>query len=175
MKSIFLCLILAMAAPAQQKGVESQWDIGQTLKAISAHALRVKSVLDQVQPKQWVAKGAPEAYIGQWNSTRTQAQGLSTVAEMLSRDPEKLTAALDMLFRLQTLDSLLSSLTEGVRKYQNPATADLLSGVISENGANRQRLQQYVTDLAALKEQEFKVVDQEAQRCRASLLKQPKR
>ena len=67
----------------------------------------------------------------------------------------------------------LTSLIEGVRKYQNPALADLLRGVMSENNASRQQLRQYLVDLAAIKEQEFKVMDQEAQRCREVISGQP--
>ena len=64
------------------------------------------------------------------------------------------------------------SVVEGVRKYQNPALANLMQGVLGENSANRDRLRQYVQDLAAQKEQEFAVADKEAQRCRATLMRQ---
>jgi hypothetical protein len=46
---------------------------------------------------------------------------------------------------------------------------DLLIGVLGENSANRDKLRQYVTDLAATQEQEFEIVDKEAQRCRGAL------
>ena len=42
-----------------------------------------------------------------------------------------------------------------------------------ENSTNRDRLRQYLQDLATQKEEEFQVADREAQRCRAALLKQP--
>jgi hypothetical protein len=45
-------------------------------------------------------------------------------------------------------------------------------GVSAENSANRDKLRQYITDLAAAKEQEFDVADKEAQRCRGMLTKQ---
>jgi hypothetical protein len=44
---------------------------------------------------------------------------------------------------------------------------------MSENSASRQQLRQYLTDLAAVKELESKLMDQEAQRCRESISKQP--
>ena len=43
----------------------------------------------------------------------------------------------------------------------------------TENSASRQQLRQYLVDLAAIKEQEFKVMDEEAQRCRESISKLP--
>ena len=73
---------------------------------------------------------------------------------------------------MQAMDSTLGSLVEGVRKYQNPALAELAQTFVAENSTNRDRLRQYISDLASQKEQEFKVVDREAQRCRAALLNQ---
>ena len=87
-------------------------------------------------------------------------------SDNLVREPERLTAALDTYFRLQNLEVVLVSLVEGVRKYQNPAWLILLRSLMNENSASRQQLRQYIVDLAANKEQEFKVMDQEAQRCR---------
>jgi D-hexose-6-phosphate mutarotase len=129
--------------------------------------------VDQIHPKEWVSKGAPAAYIQQWDSAHTQTDSLRLSSENLLQQPERLTAALDTYFRLQNLEVVLSSLIEGVRKYQNPALADLIRGVISENSSSRQQLRQYVVDLASIKEQEYKVMDQEAQRCRESTSKQP--
>jgi hypothetical protein len=47
--------------------------------------------------------------------------------------------------------------------------ADLLNSAVAENAGNRDRLQDYILELAKAKEQEFHVADQEAQRCRQSL------
>ena len=94
-------------------------------------------------------------------------------AQSLRKQPEKLTLALETLFRLQAGESQVNSLVDGVRRYQNPAVGDLLVSVVSANSANRDQLRQYVTDLAQTKEQEFKIVDTEAQRCRGSLSSRP--
>ena len=94
-------------------------------------------------------------------------------AQSLRKQPEKLTLALETLFRLQAVESQVNSLVDGVRRYQNPAVGDLLVSVVSANSANRDQLRQYVTDLAQTKEQEFQIVDQEAQRCRGTLMRQP--
>jgi len=51
----------------------------------------------------------------------------------------------------------------------------MLNAVIAQNGAVRDRLQQYVLELAAEKEQAFRVADEEAQRCRGSIARQPSR
>lgn len=168
-----LCAILAPALSQQQRGVAPEWDIRKVLEEISAHAGRLLSVLEQIDPQSWVGKGASETYVSQWNSAKLQAKALSSAARELSKQPEKLPAALEALFRMQAVESMLASLGEGIRKYQNPALADLLAGVAAENGANRVRFQQYIVDLATEKEQEFRIMDQEAQRCRGLLSRPP--
>jgi hypothetical protein len=73
---------------------------------------------------------------------------------------------------LQAVEAEINSLVEGVRRYQNPAVGDLLLSVMAANSSNRDQLRQYITDLAETKDQEFQVVDNEAQRCRGSLVRQ---
>ena len=171
--------ILAMAsiAPlcslAQQAGVPTDWDIQKLVTAIAEQSARIQPLVEQIRPKEWVAKGASDTYVQQWDSAHAQAQTVKLSADNLVREPQRLSAALDTYFRLQNLEVVLTSLIDGVRKYQNPALAELLQSELVANSASRQQLRQYVVDLAATKEQEFKVMDQEAQRCRESISRQP--
>jgi hypothetical protein len=173
---IFLSLLsLAQSTPqpSSQPSVDAQWDISQTLGSLASQAKRLKPILDQLTPQEWVAKGAPDAYVAQWRGALSELGYLTDSAKALEEQPERLTLALDLLFRVLALERRLNSLVDGVRNYQNPAVGDLLIGVLGENSANRDKLRQYITDLAATQEQEFKIVDQEAQRCRGSLGQQP--
>jgi len=176
---IFAAGILIMGAAwlaplrAQTAGIAPEWDVGKMLNAVAADADRLMPFLDQIQPQQWLAKGAPDTYVAQWKQCQIQTKAVADTARALSRNPEKLTANLELLFRIGSLDRLLVSLGEGVRKYQSAYSADLLHGVIAEGTANREKLQQYVFDLANEREQQFRVVDSEAQRCRGFLMKQP--
>jgi hypothetical protein len=158
---------------AQTNSIAPEWDIGKTLTAIAADADRLAPYLDQIQPQQWVAKGAPDAYIAQWKQCQIQTKAVADSARTLSRNPDKLASELELLFRIGALEHLLVSLGEGVRRYQNPAIADLLHGAMAEGTVNREKLQQYISDLATEKEQQFRVADSEAQRCRGFLAKQP--
>ncbi len=159
--------------PAEDQGVASEWDARKLIDALTAQAQHLKPIIDQVQPGAWVSKGAPDAYVGQWNTAQAQLKYLIASSEAFARQPERLALGLDAYFRMQTVESTLGSLTEGVRKYQNPALASIMQSVIAENSNNRDRLRQYLQDLATQKEEEFKVADREAQRCRAALLQQP--
>ena len=174
MRMKFLVMVFfPLLSFAQTTGIATPWDTAPMVAALSAQAARLKPILDQLTPKEWVAKGAPDAYIAQWKGAEDELGFLADSAKALEKQPERLPLALDTYFRLQSLELRLNSLVEGVRNYQNPAVGDLLIGVAAENSANRDKLRQYITDLAATKEQEFEVADKEAQRCRGQLTKQP--
>jgi len=164
---------IAFGQTAQPSGVSSEWDVRKLLDSLDLEAQHLKPVIDQVKPESWPAKGASTTYIAQWKSAQAELRYFLSSSEALSRQPEKLTSVLDTYFRMQAMESTVSSVVEGVRKYQNPALANLMQGVLGENNANRDRLRQYVQDLAAQKEQELQVADREAQRCRDTLVKQP--
>jgi PAS domain-containing protein len=172
-RALLSAAVLAMCVWAQDKGVEPDWDIRPILKEIAAHAQRMLPVLDQIDAKEMAKNGAPDTYIAQVNESKVQAKALATEAAALANSPEKLSADLATFFRMQSLEKTLLSIEEGVRKYWNPAVADLLNSQMAENGANRDRFQHYILDLAAEHEQECAVMDHEAQRCRGILAKQP--
>ena len=163
----------SLNAQSQEKGVEPDWDIRPVLKEIAAHAQRLIPVLDQIDSRGMVKNGAPDTYAAQINESKVQAKALATEALERASAPEKLSADLGTYFRLLSLENTLVSIEEGIRKYWNPAVADLLNSVMAENGANRERFRRYILDLAAEREQEYAVMDHEAQRCRGILAKQP--
>jgi hypothetical protein len=161
------------APPQQSAGLESDWDIAAVLREIGAHAARVLPLLDRADAGEWAAKGAPAAYAAQLQSSKEQAQALADDAKALAANPETLSAELQVLFREQGLETLLNSIAEAMRKYQNPAAAQELIAIAAEGGANRDRLEEYVANLAAEREKEYQVMDKEAQRCRAVVLAPP--
>ena len=170
----FCLLIAGLAAPASaQNGIGAVWDVSKMSDAVAAHAKRLTELLDKLTPQEWVRKGAPKTYVEQWNAGRSRTLDLVRASQALSQDPERLTYALEAFFRLQALDGVLNSVADAVHTYQNPALAELMRGIMAENDINAARLREHMVDLAKAKELEFKVVDQEAQRCRGFLSKQP--
>src|ERR1035438_5789885 len=153
-RALLLAVALSMGIRAQEKGIEPDWDIRPVLKEMAKN-------------------GAPDTYITQLNGSKVQAKALATEALALANSPDKLSADLATFFRMLSLEKTLFSIEEGIRKYWNPAVADLLNSQMAENGANRERFQRYILDLAATHEQECAVMDHEAQRCRGMLAKQP--
>ena len=166
-------LVGATMVSGQVSSVTAVWDTTGKIAELAAQAARLKPLLEQLTPEDWVAKGAPDAYVAQWRDARLELDYLAAAAGQFQKQPERLTAALDTYFRMQALAWRLETLVDGVRKYQNPAVGDLILSVLRSNSANGDGLRQYISDLAAQNEQEFTVMDQEAQRCRVEINRAP--
>ncbi len=165
--------LLAGQTPQKPAGLATEWDIAVVLGEISAHAGRLLPALDKVDARSWIAKGASQTYAELLDSSRQQAKAIEDGAKALAADPEKLSAVLEVYFRIEGLETMLGTLEDGLRKYQNPADAQALASQAAENGVNRDRLRTYLTNLASDKERQLEVMDREAQRCRAQLSAQP--
>lgn len=177
MKHVCVMTLAAMSAHAQSApapaGVESEWDLRTQLKGLSEGARRLQPIVEQADPKSWRDQQAAQSYQAQWKAAQDEIRYLETTASELAKDPERLTLVLETFFRMQALESSVSALQEGIRKYYNPAVADLLQGALVQHINNRERLKTYLLDLAKTKEQEFAIMDKEAQRCRAFMNRQP--
>jgi hypothetical protein len=161
-------------APAQPPaGLETEWDISVVLGEMAAHAGRLLAAVDRADAKAWAQKGASETYTEQLDSCKRQITAFQDGAKALASDPERLAAALELLFRIEGVDTMLGSIEEGIRKYQSPEDAQALAALAAENGTNLGRFQKYIVDLAADREKQFVVMDREAQRCRGVLANQP--
>jgi hypothetical protein len=143
------------------------------LNRISQQTARLAPMLEQVHAREWVQKGASETYAAQLESARRQVQAVQTDMTTLAQHPDHMQECMRALFRVQALHGALESLMGGLRKYQNPPLADLIESVAAENQSDLEKLQNYILDLANQKEQEFLVVDHEAQRCRATISREP--
>ena len=155
MKSLLLCFPLVsislwgQAAPS----VPAPWDVSKSVSDLAAQVAKLKPVLAGLTPQAWVEKGAPAAYVGQWQSAQQELDYLAQTARALEKQPEKLTVALDLYFRIQAVEWRLQSLAEGARKYQSPAAGDQMAEAVGVHATNRDQLRQYITDLAAQNEQ----------------------
>ena len=178
MRPIFTLLLSAFllfvcSALAQQQQPMTDEDVAAVFNRISQRAARLEPMLDQLHPDDWVAKGAPDTYVAQWNSLRQQYMAVQTDLADLSQHMDRLTDSLKALFRIQAANRALGSLLGGVRRYQNPALADLLESVAAESASDIDRFEQHLTEMADAKDKQYALVDREAQRCRATLSRQP--
>ena len=166
------------SAPVQQTpgpvGLENAWDVRPILAKLGKDTDELKPLLDGLDPQQWhTQRGAPTTYILQWQTAERQLNDVSTTTRALNLKTDSLSLALDDYFRLEALDVTMRSLEEGAQKYADRSTADRFSQLMSRNFNNRERFRDYLRDLATSTEQNFKIADGEAQRCRGMISKEP--
>jgi len=159
--------------PAQaETGVSAEWDVRTQLTALATAVRDTEAILRRADIKVLQENGAPETYIKQLRSAQSSMQQLVTATATLAGDPERLSAALEAYFQMERVELLLDSLRDGIRKYESPDLADMLNQTFSRNAVHRGRLRQHIRDVADLREQEFQIANEEAQRCRGTLTKQ---
>src|SRR5579872_1083310 len=113
MKFAITILLAAMGAATANAQSQSQHaiDLRPILDDLSAQSKRLIPILEQIDPNVWVtAKGAPDTYIRQWHSSQDQLKALLIDTANLSKDPERLPAALQTFFRVQAIQVMLQSL-----------------------------------------------------------------
>jgi hypothetical protein len=170
----FLCCVPVMSGQQPPPAAEmTDAQVVAIFNGISQHMARLRPMLDQVRVKEWVSKGAPDAYVQQLASIGKEIQGIENDMARLAQRPEKVQDYMRALFRVQALHIPLNSLMGGLRRYQNPALADLIESVTAEDQTQVGHFEQYVLELADAKDQQYDIVDKEAQRCRATLSRQP--
>ena len=175
LKTIVPILVFCASLGAQQPaaGVSPIWDIRQDMTSLGAQIRALQPMVDNIKPETWLSQGAPSAYVKQMASLQSGIQYLLGSTEKLAKEPERLTTALDAYFRMQYVELLINSLRDGVRKYQSPDLAEILNGLVTASSNNKEKLRTHIMDLAAVRETEMNVMDQEAQRCRAMLSRMP--
>ena len=174
-KPILAILVFSSVLIAQKPnaGVSPVWDVRQDMTALAAQIRQLQPMVNNIKPETWISQGAPSAYVKQLASLQSGMQYLLGSCEKLAKEPERLTAALDVYFRIQYVETLIDSIREGVRKYQSPDLAEILNGLMTASSNNKEKLRVHIVDLASLREQEMSVMDQEAQRCRGMLSRIP--
>lgn len=158
----------------QPAGLETPWDVRTILTNLTQDTNELKPVLENLRPQEWYdKKGAPSTYILQWQTAGQELRDVVTTNQALAQKTESLSLALDDYFRMEALDVTMRSLSDGAQKYADRATADKLSSLLARNFTNRERLRDYLRDLALSTEQNFKIADEEAQRCRGMISREP--
>lgn len=156
------------------RGLESPWDVRKILENLLKDNQKLQAVLAQMNPQQWYEqKGASNTYIVQLQTAQRQLRDVVTTTKMLSTKTEDLPLALDEYFRLEALEVTARSLDDGAQRYADRTTAGKLSELIAHNFNNRERFRDYIRDLAASTEQNCKIADEEAQRCRGMISREP--
>ncbi len=167
-------IVPAANQPPAPEGLENSWDARKIITDVQNDTAQLQPMLAQLSPQIWAdKKGAPTTYLVQWQSAQQQGSDLLAVTKLFSQKTESLSQGLDTYFRLEALEVTERSLAQGAQQYDTRATSEKLNMMIAHNFANRERLRNYLRDLAASTAQNFRIADQDAQRCRANLSQVP--
>jgi len=182
MRSSFILLFFSFSVWSQQQvpvpqvslaGVQTPWNVRTIIDKLVAENESFEPVFESIHPQEWVERGASSVYIQQLQQARQQTRDVVVTSKMLAQKTDQLSLALDDYFRLEALDSTARSLEEGVRRYADRAAGDKLAALIAHNFSAREQFRDYLASLATSQEQNFKVADQEAQRCRGIISREP--
>ncbi|MFL6452026.1 MAG: hypothetical protein ACJ746_30820 [Bryobacteraceae bacterium] len=155
-------------------GLENPWDVRKIIADLQADTSNLQPLLRQINPQDWYdKKGAPSTYIVQWQSAQQQLNDVLSATKLFAQKTDSLSLGLDTYFRLEALEVAERALAEGVGRYDTSANASKLNTLIAHNFAARERIRGYIRDLAATTEENFKIADGEAQRCRAMISREP--
>lgn len=172
--SFAACLRMGYAQASPPAGLETPWDARQMLEDLGGDNEQLKPLLSELNPQAWYDdKGASSTYIVQWHTAQTEVNDVIAVAKALGQTPQNLTQALDLYFRLEALDMNSRSVLEGAEKYGARAQADKLAMLIARNFNSREHFRDYLRELVQSREANFKIADEEAQRCRGMISKDP--
>jgi hypothetical protein len=158
---------------APPQGLVAPWDVKRMLANLNSEIEKLKPLLDRMHPQQWIDNGAPPTYVSQYQDTQDRVRDAVRASQALAARTDSLSLAIDAYFRMEALENVARSLEQGIRKYGEPRMADELAALISRDFTNRQKLREYLTDLSVEREQEFKIADEEAQRCRGIISREP--
>jgi hypothetical protein len=162
----------AVAADILPGGVATEWETRERLAELARNTRALEPVLAEIKPNDWVAKGASETYVNQARTVRSLALHVIATSKKLADKPEHLPTAIETLFRIQTLERFAGSLAEGIRRYQGVALANRFMEVVAPVAGSGEALRQHVLDVAAMRDLEFDILRDEAQRCRGQVIKQ---
>lgn len=140
---------------------------------LAEHAGRLIPMLAQMKTEDWVAKGASETYAQQATSVTVQLKAVQQDMLSLQQRPDALQEGMKALFRVQAFHRSLDSVLSGLRRYQNPALADLILSVSGDDTPDLQLLENHLVEIAAQKDKEYALVEREAQRCRGMIIREP--
>ena len=131
---------------------------------------RLKPSFDQIHPGSWTIEGGAEAYQKQQKAC---ADGLTYVQNAVARwsaQPDKLSLMLETLIRIESMDQQAISLSQGIRKYQNPAVADILDSMLNSLSGELGVAAVAVARDGAAAREGTGIAQKEAQRCGTQIL-----
>lgn len=174
LRLLFVTMGAATLQAQQMAGVETNYEARNLIDASVKADQNLRQILEALHTQDWVnLKGAPGSYNVQWQSAQNQIHYVEQVSASLAQHIDDVPSLLDLYFRMESIELTARSLAQGAEQYAARPESEKLNRWIGQAFESRRRLREYISDAAASLEQNFKVADAEAQRCRAEMIKTP--
>jgi hypothetical protein len=176
LSTLGILLVLSPIALAAQQiaGVENNYDARKLVQAAIQADQDLKPILANLNPRDWYEKkGAPSTYNLQWQTAQDELRYVEIAGNMVLQHVDSLPPLLDLYYRMEALELTARSLDQGAQQYAPRQDADKLDRWVGHGFEVRRRMREYIQDVATSLEQNFKIADEEAQRCRAAITKVP--
>ena len=177
MRSLALVLLTATFAallPAQQdRGTMPIWEVAAIAENLETQVGQAEQVLSGIKPAEWPQAGAA-AYSAQREALLVELGHLRNSARAMALAPERLPLVVDTFLWIDRTNSMMVSMTDGVRRYQNGAVADLLESARGQYSGAGEKLKEYMQQLAVSVDAQMQIAHEEAQRCRTELVTKPR-
>lgn len=164
-----LCLILFSCWLGFAQGVPTEWESKKTIVNLEESMSTVLRSMNALDRESWKQSPAAQSYLQQFESAKGQIESLQQGARELQQRPEELGVALEIFFRLESVDFLLQTVREAAQKFNSSEQADQLAQSIAKSEAERDAFRAYLLDLAKDKDARYRVLEGEAQRCRENV------
>jgi hypothetical protein len=171
---VLLPVVFAALLPAQEDaGTMPVWEVATIAESLEAQAAQAEQVLSGIKPEEWPPAGAA-AYSTQREALLVELGHLRNAAREMARKPERLPAVVDTFLWIDRTNAMMSSMTDGVRRYQSAAVADLLESARGQYSGAGEKLKEYMRQLAISVDAQMQIAHEEAQRCRTELVTRPR-
>lgn len=171
---VLLAAAFAALLPAQEDvGTMPPWEVAAIAENLEAQADQAEQILTGIKPEEWPPAGAA-AYAAQREALLVELGHLKNSARAMAAAPERLPLVVDTFLWIDRTNSMMVSITDGVRRYQNAAVADLLESARGQYSGAGEKLKEYMRQLAVSVDEQMQIAHEEAQRCRTELVTRPR-
>lgn len=171
--AVWLLAVLCVGnLAAQEEGLIPSWEVEAIANELREEVGEVEHLLAGLKPEQWRQAGA--AYAGQREALAKELGYLKNSALALAARPEDLPLVVDTFLWVDRTNSMMVSITDGARRYQGAAVADLLEASRGRYSGAAEKLKEYMRELAVSVDAKMQIAHEEAQRCRTELVIRPR-
>src|SRR5882724_1591791 len=116
LRLLVAAFLIACPVSAQLRSANgfTDQDIAGIFNGLSQHAAKVEPMLQELRPADWVAKGAPDTYVAQWNASLQQLEGIRTDMSAMAQHPDHMTDGLKAMLRVRATHQVIIALMGGL-------------------------------------------------------------